>query len=65
MQCKLSLQNFPDMVQMLQLICTQIIESGLQIVVREKVVWVDFLDINQLFKHLDSVMIIILSMFIR
>ena len=65
MQCKLSLQNFPDMVQMLQLICTQIIESGLQIVVRERVVWVDFLDINQLFKHLDSVMIIILSMFIR
>ena len=50
-------------VQMLYLICTQIIENGLQhVVVKETNMWVPFLDINQFFKHLDSMMIIVLSL---
>ena len=48
------------MCEILYLICTQIVESGLQIiVVKEKSV--PFFDINQFFNHLNSSTIIILN----
>ena len=46
---------------MFYLICTQIVESGLQLIVKERNVWVPFFDIKQIFDHLDSFMIIILN----
>ena len=47
---------------MLYLICTQIVERGLQIIdVKERNVWFPFFDISQFFNHLNSFMIIILK----
>ena len=46
--------------EMLYLICTQIVERGLQIiVVKERTVWVPLFDINQFFDNLNSSTIII------